>query len=77
MAFSLIYDWRMLDVFLERGDPLSESRKLMANSPEYASALTLVSIHCAIALNDALLMKLTGKHQFAADHMVAAKRTKK
>jgi len=49
----------------------------MADSPEYSSALALVSIHCAIALNDALLVKLTGKHDTAADHMVAAKRTKK
>lgn len=67
----------MLDVFIERGDQLSQSRKLMADSPEYSSALALVSIHCAIALNDALLVKLTGKHDIAADHMIAAKRTKK
>lgn len=66
-----------MDVFLERGDQLSESRKLMANEPEYTSALALVSIHCAIAFNDALLVKLTGKHEIATDHMVAVKRTKK
>jgi hypothetical protein len=67
----------MLDVFIERGDQLSESRDLMKGSPEYSSALALVSIHCAIALNDALLVKLTGKHQMAADHMTAARRTRK
>jgi len=67
----------MVDVFIERGDQLSESRKLMKDSPEYSSALALVSIHCAIALNDALLVKLTGKHDTSTDHMVAAKRTKK
>ncbi len=67
----------MLDIFIERGDQLSESRKLMAHSPEYTSALALVSIHCAIALNDALLVKLTGRHDMATDHMVAATRTKK
>ena len=67
----------MVDVFIERGDQLSESRDLMKDSPEYSSALALVSIHCAIALNDALLVKLTGTHQMAADHMVAARRTKK
>lgn len=67
----------MLEIFVERGDQLSESRKLMADSPEYTSALALVSIHCAIALNDALLMKLTGKHAMARDHITAAKRTKK
>ena len=67
----------MLDVFIERGDQLSQSRKLMADSPEYSSALALVSIHCAIALNDALLVRLTGKHNMATDHMLAAKRTKR
>jgi hypothetical protein len=67
----------MVDVFIERGDQLSESRKLMKDSPEYTSALALVSIHCAIAFNDALLVKLTGKHEVATDHMIAVKRTKK
>lgn len=66
-----------MDVFIERGDQLSESRKLMKDSPEYTSALALVSIHCAIAFNDALLVKLTGKHEVATDHMIAVKRTKK
>jgi hypothetical protein len=67
----------MVDVFIERGDQLSESRKLMKDYPEYTSALALVSIHCAIAFNDALLVKLTGKHEIDTDHMVAVKRTKK
>jgi hypothetical protein len=67
----------MVDVFIERGDQLSQGRDLMKDSPEYSSALALVSIHCAIALNDALLVKLTGKHDMATDHMVAVKRTKK
>lgn len=66
----------MLDVFIERGDQLSESRELMKDDPEYSSALALVSIHCAIALNDALLIKLSGKHQTAEDHMAAVKRTR-
>jgi hypothetical protein len=67
----------MVDVFIERGDQLSESRDLMKGSREYSSALALVSIHCAIAFNDALLLKLTGKHDLASDHTVAATRTKK
>jgi hypothetical protein len=67
----------MVEIFVERGDQLSESRKLMRGSPEYTSALALVSIHCAIALNDALLVKLTGRHDITKDHMAAAKRTKK
>jgi hypothetical protein len=67
----------MLDVFLERGNQLSESRRLMQDDREYAAALALVSIHSAIALNDALLVKLTGKHQMPADHMSAVITTKK
>jgi RNase H-fold protein (predicted Holliday junction resolvase) len=49
----------------------------MEGSPEYSAALALVSIHCAIALNDALLVKLTGKYDADQDHMTAIKRTKK
>ena len=67
----------MLDIFIERGDQLAESRDLMKGDPEYSAALALVSIHCAIAFNDALLVKLTGRHASADDHMSAVKLTKK
>jgi hypothetical protein len=67
----------MVDVFIERGDQLSESRNLMKGAREYTSALALVSIHGAIAFNDALLVKLTGKHRMDSDHMGAVRRTKK
>ncbi len=67
----------MVELFIERGDQLSKSRNLMRGSPEYASALALVSIHSAIAFNDALLVKLTGRHTMPTDHSGAAKRTKK
>jgi hypothetical protein len=67
----------MLEVFVERGNQLADSRRLMIDSPDYASALALVSIHCAIALNDALLVKLTGQHHSGNDHMDSARRSKR
>jgi hypothetical protein len=67
----------MIEVFIERGEQLGESRKLMKGEPGYAAALALVSIHSAIALNDALLYKLTGHHHADPDHMAAVRRSKK
>jgi hypothetical protein len=67
----------MIEVFIERGQQLGESRKLMKGSSDYAAALALVSIHCAIALNDALLYKLTGQHRSYSDHMDAVRRSKR
>ena len=67
----------MLEVFVERGNQLADSRRLMIDSPDYASALALVSIHCAIALNDAFLVKLTGRHNSSSDHMESVRRSKR
>jgi hypothetical protein len=67
----------VLEVFIERGDQLSMSRKLMADSPEYSSALALVSIHCAIAFSDALLVKFTGHHEPRKNHMSAVGKVRK
>jgi hypothetical protein len=66
----------VIDVFLERGNQLAESRKLMEDSSDYTAALALVAVHSAIAFNDALLVKLSGKHLPTADHMTAVKRTR-
>jgi hypothetical protein len=67
----------MLEVFVERGNQLAEGRRLMKDSPEYAAALALVSIHCAIALNDALLVKLAGSHYAGANHMESVRNSKR
>jgi hypothetical protein len=67
----------VIDVFQERGEQLALSRKLLADDAEYTAALALVSIHAAIAFNDALLVKLTGSHSASADHMEAVRRTKR
>jgi hypothetical protein len=49
----------------------------MKSAPEYTAGLALVSIHCAIALNDALLYKLTGGYKPNADHMESVRRSKR
>ncbi|MDQ2925399.1 MAG: hypothetical protein M3R43_07590 [Acidobacteriota bacterium] len=66
----------MIEVFVERGNQLSDSRRLMEGSQEYTAALALVSIHSAIAFNDALLIKLSGQHLPTEDHMAAVNRTR-
>lgn len=49
----------------------------MKESPEYAAALALVSVHCAIALNDAFLVKVTGRHFSGSDHMESVRKSKR
>lgn len=49
----------------------------MVKDSEYTAALALVSIHCAIAFNDALLFRLTGSHKASKDHMDAVRRIKR
>lgn len=73
----LLYHPAMVEVFVERGNQLADSRRLMDNDPQYASALALVSIHCAIALNDAFLSKVTGRHHRGEDHMESVRVTRK
>jgi hypothetical protein len=67
----------VVEIFKERGEQLALSRELMAKDSQYTAALALVSIHCAIAFNDALLVKLTGHHVSSADHMQAVGLTRK
>ena len=66
-----------MNVFLERGEQLARSRELMKGDREFISALALVSIHSAIAFNDALLVKLTGSYSVSQDHMSAVRHAKK
>lgn len=73
----LRYHSGMVEVFVERGNQLADSRRLMDRDPQYAAALALVSIHCAIALNDALLFKLTKRSHRGEDHMAVVRVTKK
>jgi hypothetical protein len=64
-----------LDVFTERARQLSDVRKLISGEPSYASAIALVSVHAAIALNDAVLIQMTGTKGRREDHMDAAGKT--
>jgi hypothetical protein len=67
----------MFEVYYERGKQLSYARKLMDSDKETVSALALVSIHSAIAYNDALLTRLSGKPSRGEDHASAANATEK
>jgi hypothetical protein len=76
----LLYHPAMVEVFVERGNQLAASRQLMLqfeDEANYAAALALVSIHCAIALNDALMVKLTGRPHRGDDHMESVQATRK
>jgi hypothetical protein len=63
----------MIEAYLERAKQLSQARELVRNDAEYASATALLAIHTAIALNDALMIKLTGKSFQSDNHMAAVR----
>jgi len=67
----------MFEIFYLRGQQLSYARKVMDGEPKTISALALVSIHSAIAYNDALHIRLTGKRPKGDDHKTAAISTEK
>ncbi len=63
-------------VFLHRAKQLESARDLVAGDADYGSAAALLAVHTAIALNDALLLKLTGRRPRLSDHAKAADQTK-
>ena len=67
----------MVEIFLERAKQLSGARDLVQEDEEFASATALLSVHSAIALNDALLLKLKGKLVKGQDHMASVRETAK
>jgi hypothetical protein len=54
--------------FLARAQQLADTRELVRAEPAYAAATALLSVHCAIAFSDAVLMTLEGKRCKAEDH---------
>jgi hypothetical protein len=67
----------MVEIYLERAVQLSSARNLIQNDPPYAAATALLSVHTAIALNDALLLKLGAKSLKNEDHMASVRETVK
>lgn len=67
----------MFEIFYERGQQLSYARKVMDGEPMTVSALALVSIHSAIAYNDALHVRLTGRRPKYDDHRTAVNSTER
>jgi|ERR1017187_5868544 hypothetical protein len=58
----------MIEVFLERAEQLASARDLVREESSYSAATALLSVHSAIAMNDALLLSLTGKRPKGVDH---------
>jgi hypothetical protein len=67
----------MVEIYLERATQLSSARNLIQADPPYAAAIALLSVHTAIALNDALLLKLGAKSLKNEDHMTSVRETVK
>lgn len=65
----------MIEAFKHRARQMSEAMKFPGDDlPSYASAVALLAVHCAIAWNDVIQIRLTGKrvkyenHKQVADH---------
>lgn len=67
----------MFEVYLERAHQLSDARKLIDGDPPYTAAIALLSIHAALALNNALLVKLGVSARKWKDHMAPVRETEK
>ena len=63
------------EVFLERTNQLAFVRDFLKDAP-YPSTIALLSVHSAIALNDAVLTVLTGNPHKGQGHKEAAGQTK-
>jgi hypothetical protein len=66
----------MIEVFLERARQLASARDLLREDAAFSSVTALLSVHTAIALNDALLIRLSGARFRGEDHMSAARETR-
>jgi hypothetical protein len=58
----------MIEIFLERARQLALARDLIRDDRSYSAATALLSVHTAIAMNDALMFGLTGKRSRSMDH---------
>ncbi len=63
-----------IGVYQSRAVELASAMKLCgAVDPGYPAAVALLAVHCAIAFQDALQIKLTGHRSRAQDHMQAVR----
>lgn len=67
----------MVEVYLERAEQLALARDLIRDDRSYSSATALLSVHAAIAMNDALLLGLTGRRSMSTDHIRAVSETER
>lgn len=68
----------ILDVYRRRGQQLADAMRLCREDPAaYAAATALLAVHSAIAYNDAVQVKLTGKLRRSKDHKSTITETRK
>lgn len=69
-------DNAQLAIYRERGLQLGKAMRLcQSNDPPFYSAAALLAVHSAIAYNDAVQIKLTGRKSQYEDHRRAVKPT--
>ncbi len=65
------------DVYRRRGQEMADAMRLCREDSAYTAATALLAIHSAIAYNDAIRVKLTGKILPNTDHKSAVSATRK
>jgi len=72
-------DSAALSVYIARGQSFAEGMKHLKDDPQHINLLAagLLAVHCAIAFNDAVLVKLTGSSGKSSDHKQAPEITRK
>ena len=68
----------MHENFQSRGEQMMDAMNLLQDDVQhYAAAVALLAVHSAIAFNDAVQMKLSGKWVKDTDHKKTASHTRK
>ncbi len=68
----------MIEAFQHRARQMSEAMKFLGDDlPSHASAVALLAVHCAIAWNDVIQIRLTGKRAKYENHKHAVNHTRR
>jgi hypothetical protein len=67
----------VISVYVNRAQKFAEGMRFLRERPEHLMAAGLLAVHSAIAFNDAVLMKLTGRSGLSQDHKRAPAITRK
>jgi hypothetical protein len=70
-------DESAFNVYIARARQMANAMRLVRDDREYLAAAALLAVHCAIAFNDAVLVKLNGTALHSQDHRQAADVTRR